>query len=69
VSYARERQIVKNGCGLSKLDPDEFIDGFDLSAIARLHGDADKRSAPGGAQRGPNPRCADVGIDRATPSN
>ena len=53
----------------SKLNPHEFIGGFERLAITCLHGDADKRSSPGRPKRTPNPHCAAVGIDRAAPSN
>jgi hypothetical protein len=33
-------------CAFSKLNPREFIRGFDLLAICCIHGDADKRSRP-----------------------
>jgi hypothetical protein len=56
-------------CPSSELNPREFIGGFDLLAIASIHGDADKRSGPGRPKRTPNPHSAGAGIDRAAPSN
>ena len=56
-------------CPYSKLNPPEFIGGFDLSAIACSHGDGDKRSARGRRKRAANPHFAAVGIDSAAPSN
>jgi hypothetical protein len=56
-------------CGFSKLNPHEFIGGFERMAIACLHGEADKRSGIGRAKRTPNPYLAAFGIDRAAPSN
>src|SRR5208282_5530028 len=57
-------------CGSSNLNPSEFIGGFERLAIACVHGDADKRSAPGRPKRRtPDPHRAAVGIDRAAPSN
>jgi hypothetical protein len=56
-------------CGFSKLNPREFIGGFERLAIACRHGDADKRRGPGHPKRTPNPYRAAVGRDRAAPSN
>jgi hypothetical protein len=56
-------------CGFSKLNPQGFIGGFERIAIARLDGDADKRSAAARLPRTPNPNCAAVGGYRAAPSN
>jgi hypothetical protein len=57
-------------CGSSKLNPSEFIGGFERLAIACVHGNAEKRSAPGRRKRRtPDPYRAAVGIDRAAPSN
>ena len=53
----------------SKLNPHEFIGGFERLAIACLHGEADKRSGLGRPKRTPNPHYAGVGTDRAAPSN
>ena len=38
-------------CGSSKLDPSEFIGGFELLATAWVHADADQRSAPSGPKQ------------------
>jgi hypothetical protein len=56
-------------CSFSKLNPHEFIGGFERLAITCVHGDADERSSPGRPKRTPNLHCAAVGIDRAAPSN
>jgi hypothetical protein len=57
-------------CPSSKLDPREFIGGFKRMAIACVHGEAGKRSAPvRPKRRTSNPHCAAVGSDRAAPSN
>jgi hypothetical protein len=56
-------------CPSSKLNRREFIGGFDLLAIACIHGDVDKRSGSGRPKRTPNPHRAGAGIDRAAPSN
>jgi|SRR5208282_4549541 len=48
----------------SKLNPREFVGGFERLAIACVHGEADKRSAPGRQKRTPNSHRAAIGIDR-----
>jgi hypothetical protein len=61
---------ASHGSGSSKLNPSEFIGGFDRLAIAWVHGDAEKRSAPGRPKRRTrDPHRAALGIDRAAPSN
>ena len=46
---------LSDGCLSSKLNPHEFIGGFERLAIACLHGDLDKRDSPGRRERTPNP--------------
>ena len=41
------RRTYNTSCGFSKLNPHEFIGGFERLAITCVHGDADKRSSPG----------------------
>jgi len=41
----------------SKLNPHEFIGGFERLAITCVHGDGDKRSSPGRPKRTQNPLC------------
>ncbi len=56
-------------CPSSKLNPNEFIGGFERLAIARVGGGADERNGPGRPKLTPNPRRAGAGIARAAPSN
>ena len=51
----------------SKLNPGEFVDGFDCLAIGCLDAEADKRTAAAGQQRSPNSHCVAVGIDCPSP--
>src|SRR5271167_4943789 len=43
---ARQIDAAETSCPSSKPNPQEFIGGFDLLAIACVHGDADKRRSP-----------------------
>ncbi len=51
-------------CPSSKLNPHEFIGGFERMAIARVHGDAEKGRGRGRPKRTPNPHRVGAGIDR-----
>jgi predicted ester cyclase len=59
----------RSSCGFSKLDPREFIGGFDRLRIVCVHGGFDKRSVPGCPKGTPDPHRTCVGNDRAAPSN